>query len=82
MDFKISLDQLFELLPDSQVEGILQNKDLNGIASLERAKQGDISFLGNAKYSGSFLPFKNMIIGVVFRIVVFPARGGATIRLR
>ena len=65
MDFKISLDQLFELLPDSQVEGSLQSKDLNGIASLERAKQGDISFLGNAKY-------KNLIQSTKASVILLP----------
>ena len=50
MDLKISTERLFEILPDSRVEGSSRKTNLNGIASLERAKQGDVSFLGNPKY--------------------------------
>lgn len=65
MDFKISLDQLFKLLPDSQVEGSVENKHLNGIASLERANHGDISFLGNPKY-------KNLVQSTKATVILLP----------
>ena len=50
MEFKIAFNELLEILPQSKVDGILKLTSLNGIASLERSKEGDISFLGNSKY--------------------------------
>jgi UDP-3-O-[3-hydroxymyristoyl] glucosamine N-acyltransferase len=50
MDFKIDLDQILELLPPSKVDGELNVPILKGIAALERAVPGDVSFLGNLKY--------------------------------
>ncbi|MEJ6620873.1 MAG: UDP-3-O-(3-hydroxymyristoyl)glucosamine N-acyltransferase [Opitutae bacterium] len=50
MNFKIAYNQLLKLLPQSVVDGSLKLSNLNSIASLERAVEGDISFLGNSKY--------------------------------
>ena len=50
MNFKIAFNQLLKLLPQSVVDGSLKLSNLNSIASLERAVEGDISFLGNSKY--------------------------------
>lgn len=50
MDFKIPLDTLIGLLPESELEGKSDSKFLNGISSLDKAKAGDVSFLGNSKY--------------------------------
>ena len=50
MDFTIDLDQILELLPSSKVDGKISDPILKGIAALERAVPGDVSFLGNLKY--------------------------------
>lgn len=50
MEFKIAFNELLEILPESKVDGILNLTSLNGIAALQRSKEGDISFLGNSKY--------------------------------
>ena len=78
MDFKISLDQLFKLLPDSQVEGSVENKHLNGIASLERAKKGDISFLGNPKYKNLSMLIKEKEFNILpfLAMICWPAGTG------
>ena len=49
MNFKIAFDQLLLILPSAEVDGTLNISSLNGIAALERAVEGDISFLGNSK---------------------------------
>ncbi len=65
MDLKISIERLFEILPDSQVEGSTKNKDLKGVASLESARQGDLSFLGNPKY-------KNLVQSTNATLILLP----------
>ena len=50
MNFKIAFDQLLVILPSAEVDGTLKISSLSGIAALERAVEGDISFLGNSKY--------------------------------
>ena len=50
MNFKIDFDQLLAILPPAEVDGTLKITSLSGIAALERAVEGDISFLGNSKY--------------------------------
>ena len=48
LEFKVS--EILRLFPDSATEGSLDNISLKGIASLEEAVRGDVSFLGNLKY--------------------------------
>ena len=50
MDFNLTFDQLLAILPPAELEGELKSFSLSGIAALERANKGDISFLGNLKY--------------------------------
>ena len=50
MDFKIAKDHVLGLLSEFSSVGHIDLTELKGIASLEKAKEGDISFLGNKKY--------------------------------
>ncbi len=50
MDIQIPLTKLLEALPKSKKIGKCDIEYFSGIAALQNAKQGDISFLGNAKY--------------------------------
>ena len=82
MDFKISLDRLWELLPDSQVEGSILSKDLEGIASLERARHGDISFLGNLKYKNLVQSSKASLILLPEDYIGSPKEGQIYLRIK
>ena len=50
MNFRFELDEIFSLFPSCEIEGSTSVKLIDGIASLEKAKAGDLSFLENPKY--------------------------------
>ena len=50
MNFSISFEHLLNLFPEAEIEGATNETRFQGIAALERAISGDISFLGNSKY--------------------------------
>ncbi len=91
MDFKITLECLMGVLPDSLVEGSSKNKEFKGISSLNKAVQGDISFLGNPKYKNLVQSSKASIIllpknysgkpedGQIFLRMKDPSRGLASL---
>ena len=45
-----TLEQIVELVSPSKIQGTSRQKRFKGIASLDKATEGDISFLGNSKY--------------------------------
>lgn len=49
MRFNLSFDQLTALVQPERIEGTFQGT-LRGIAALDRAAEGDLSFLGNPRY--------------------------------
>lgn len=50
MAFPIASEQLLKLLPEASPEGNLPPQ-ISGLADLKEAQSGDLSFLGNSKYS-------------------------------
>lgn len=50
MNLSLEVEQILRLLPDSEVSGFSNLKEISGIANLRDAVKGDLSFLGNAKY--------------------------------
>lgn len=50
MNIRIPLAQVLDLFPQSKISGNSEIIEFTGISALERAKPGDISFLGNSKY--------------------------------
>ena len=50
MNLRLTLDEIFNLVPEAETEGATPLEEIAGIASLESAKTGDLSFLGNSKY--------------------------------
>ena len=49
MNFSISFEHLLNLFPEAEISATNETR-FHGIAALERAISGDISFLGNSKY--------------------------------
>ncbi len=49
MQFVFTLEEILEILGEGQTEGQIEG-NIAGIASLEQAETGDLSFLGNRKY--------------------------------
>ncbi len=50
MRVRYSLEKVLQLVNPCRVEGKTSDAFMTGIASLEKAQEGDLSFLGNAKY--------------------------------
>ena len=50
MNLRLTLDEIFHLIPEAETEGETSLQEIGGIASLESARTGDLSFLGNSKY--------------------------------
>ena len=50
MKFKLKLKDILGLFPKALTQGECNHDYLLGIASLEKAKEGELSFLGNLKY--------------------------------
>ena len=55
MNLRLTLEEVLLLIPEAESEGDAQVEELVGIASLESAQAGDLSFLGNAKYKSCLL---------------------------
>ena len=47
MILELDVDDVLEIFPDARKEGIVEAKRIRGISSLNRAVEGDLSFLGN-----------------------------------
>ena len=82
MDFKIPLDTLIGLLPKSELEGRSGTEYLNGIASLDKAKAGDVSFLGNSKYKSLVSCSKASVILLPDDFSGSPKEGQVYIRIK
>ena len=50
MSLSLKVSELFGLFPDAHFDGNVDLENLSGIASLQNATSGDLSFLGNPKY--------------------------------
>jgi len=50
MNLRLTLDEIFHLIPEADTEGDSSLQEIVGISSLESARVGDLSFLGNPKY--------------------------------
>ncbi|OUU43771.1 MAG: UDP-3-O-(3-hydroxymyristoyl)glucosamine N-acyltransferase [Verrucomicrobia bacterium TMED56] len=50
MEFSLGVDDILKKLSDAEVHGNSIIQDINGIASLKNAQEGDLSFLSNPKY--------------------------------
>ena len=50
MSLKLKIEEVLSLFPEAQTSGIFKSEFISGISSLENAKTGDLSFLGNPKY--------------------------------
>ena len=50
MNLRLTLDEIFHLIPEADTEGDSSLQEIVGISSLESARVGDLSFLGNLKY--------------------------------
>ena len=58
MTEKFSLEEILDLFPDRETKGNISLKYISGIASLESADRGDLTFLSNLKY-------KKQIVGII-----------------
>jgi len=52
VNLSLKVSDILELFPDAEIIGVPVEQVINGIASLQKAKTGDLSFLGNKKYKG------------------------------
>jgi UDP-3-O-[3-hydroxymyristoyl] glucosamine N-acyltransferase len=52
VNLSLKVSDILELFPDADIIGIPVELTIKGIASLQKAKTGDLSFLGNKKYKG------------------------------
>lgn len=50
MILELEVADVLEIFPDARKEGTAEAKRIRGISSLNRAVEGDLSFLGNPKY--------------------------------
>mgnify|MGYP001158170951 FL=1 len=66
MNLRLTLEEVLLLIPEAESEGDAQVEELVGIASLESAQAGDLSFLGNAKY-------KSQVEGCKASLILLPA---------
>ena len=62
MNLGLTLDEIFHLIPEAETEGDTSLGEIGGIASLEYAKVGDLSFLGNSKYKSQVASSKASIV--------------------
>ncbi|MDR0646996.1 MAG: UDP-3-O-(3-hydroxymyristoyl)glucosamine N-acyltransferase [Puniceicoccales bacterium] len=72
-----TLDRIVELVNPSKIQGKLDIDVFTGIASLPKAKTGDISFLGNQKYKAEVFGSKASLILVPESYVGSPRPGQA-----
>ena len=62
MNLRLTLEEVLLLIPEAESEGDAQVEEVVGIASLESAQAGDLSFLGNAKYKSQVEACKASLI--------------------
>ncbi len=61
MSLSLKVSELLGLFPDANIDGDLELENISGIANLQNASIGDLSFLGNQKYK-SFVKKSNASI--------------------
>ena len=62
MTEKFSLEEILDLFPDKETKGNISFKYISGIASLESADRGDLTFLSNLKYKKQIHQTKASVI--------------------
>ncbi len=72
---RYTLDQIVSLVKPSKVQGSTQVETFSGVASLDKAVEGDISFLGNLKYKAEVFGSKASLILVPSTYVGSPKEG-------
>jgi UDP-3-O-[3-hydroxymyristoyl] glucosamine N-acyltransferase len=50
MNLRLTLNEISQLIPEAETDGDTSLEEIEGIASLESARTGDLAFLGNPKY--------------------------------
>ena len=61
-DRKVFLEEILDLFPDKETKGNISFKYISGIASLESADRGDLTFLSNLKYKKQIHQTKASVI--------------------
>ena len=79
LDIAFTLEELAGILDDVAVEGGFDGL-VSGIASLEEARAGDVSFLGNPKYASAVGDCRASAIFVPTQFEGTPSEGQAYLR--
>ena len=74
MNLRLTLDEIFILVPEAETEGATPLEEIAGIASLESAKTGDLSFLGNSKYKSFVASTEASVVPVSYTHLTLPTK--------
>jgi UDP-3-O-[3-hydroxymyristoyl] glucosamine N-acyltransferase len=82
VDSKLDLSEITGLFPNAKLEGSSKYNQLRGISSLDLAKEGDLSFLGNLRYRQKAIDTEASVILVPEDYHEFPSEGQLFIKLK
>ncbi len=81
MRIELTLAEILKALPDGELEGKSSQISISGIAALDKAGHGDLSFLGNSKYRSQVSDCRASLVLLPKDFVGEPKKDQAYLRL-